>query len=63
MVEWLHESSLNVGVALIAEGGLLRLQHFCLGFKFVGAVTADATNLSLAVSSSREVGVLTNVAR
>ena len=63
VVEWLHESSLNVGVALIAESGLLRLKHLRLGFKLMGAVAADAADLSFAVSSPREVGVLTNVAR
>jgi hypothetical protein len=61
VMEWLCKGRLDVGMALIAEGGLLRLEHCRLGFKLVCAVTAYATNLGLAVTSALEVGVFANV--
>jgi len=63
MVEWLHKRSLNVGVALVTDGRLLGFKHLRLRFKLVGAVAADATDLSLSVSGTLEVWVRANMAR
>ena len=61
MVEWLHKSSFNVRMALIAEGRLLCFEHLRLRYKLVGDVAACATDESFAVGSSFEVRVVTNV--
>src|SRR6202048_3702906 len=63
MVERLRKSGLGVGMALIAEGRLLRLKHLRLGFKLVGAVATRATDQSLTVSGPLEVGMRANMAR
>src|ERR1700733_1285532 len=62
MVEWLHESSFNVRMALIAEGRLLCFEHLRLRYKLVGAMAAGATDKSFAVGSPLEVRVIANVA-
>jgi hypothetical protein len=62
MMEWLRKSRLDVCMALIAERGLLGLEHFSLGFKLVHAVTVRTTDQSLAVSGTLEVGMFADVA-
>ena len=49
MVKWLLKRRMNIGVALIAERRLLRLEQRGLRFKLMHAVAVGATDKTLTV--------------
>lgn len=63
VVKGLHKCRINVGMALITEGGLLRLEQSSLRLWLVNAVAVGATYKTLAMRTSCEVRVIAYVTR
>ena len=62
MMERLGKRSLNIGMALVAEGGLARFEQRGLRFGLVDTVAAGAADKSIAMGGPLKIRMIANMA-
>src|ERR1700733_9552667 len=62
MMEGLGKRSLNIGMALVAEGGLVGFEQRGLRFGLVDTVAAGATDKSIAMGGPLKIRMIANMA-